>query len=212
MRSSIIFSTDMVKAILEGRKTQTRRIIKPRILELLEYAAEIGEITDYINDGIDEGDLNYVLSFCPYQIGQTLWVRETHTFGVCSDTTVDVHYKADEEVIIKQISEEIAEKIWEWVEMKEVIGDGGSNWQPSIFMPRWASRINLKITNIRVERVQDISDEDVLHEGFRMDNTSIFKFGYKGAFQLLWDSINAKRGYGWDINPYVWVLEFIQER
>ena len=74
-------------------------------------------------------------------------------------------------------------------------------------MPRWASRITLEITDVRVERLQEISDEDVLHEGFKMDNTSIFRLGYKGAFEALWDSINAKK-HPWESNPWVWVISF----
>ena len=73
-------------------------------------------------------------------------------------------------------------------------------------MPRWASRINLEITDIRVERVQDITEEDAKAEG--VDWYPAMRANR--LFQSLWDSINAKRGYAWDVNPWVWVVEFIQ--
>jgi hypothetical protein len=87
-------------------------------------------------------------------------------------------------------------------------------WRPSIFMPRWASRITLKITDVRVERLQDISEDSAMAEGAQKygetpDGELLFDVGsYRYGFKLLWDSINAKRGYGWDANPYVWVIEF----
>ena len=76
-------------------------------------------------------------------------------------------------------------------------------WRPSIFMPRWASRILLEITGVRVERVQDIALNDAKAEGVDMYSAQ-FPVEFKG----LWDSLNAKRGYGWDVNPWVWVVEF----
>ncbi|MFA5751425.1 MAG: hypothetical protein WC898_04040 [Candidatus Paceibacterota bacterium] len=132
----ILFSTEMVKAILEGRKTQTRRIIKEPYVTWM-YEANNPEWWKSVN------------SLCPYQIGQILWV-------------------------------------------------------PSIFMPREAARLFLKIKNIRVERLQDITAKDAIAEGIdhkTMNDPRI-------EFQWLWDSINAKRGYPWGSNPYVWVYEF----
>lgn len=97
-------------------------------------------------------------------------------------------------------------------------------WKPSIHMPRWASRITLEVTDVRVERVQDISEQDALAEGVDMEtehgslciniedasysSNLVYGSAIKTVFRKLWDSINLKRGYGWDINPWVWVVEF----
>jgi hypothetical protein len=87
-------------------------------------------------------------------------------------------------------------------------------WRPSIFMPRWASRITLEIVSVKVERVQEISKEDAIAEGVEAVMVDGHKYGlqtgndYKWAFNQLWDSINAKRGYGWDVNPWVWAVTF----
>jgi len=93
-------------------------------------------------------------------------------------------------------------------------------WRPSIFMPRWASRITLNITEVRAERLQDISEEDAIAEGvtgphdvwypaFRVPGDSKPRYSSaKSAFTDLWDSINAKRGFGWDTNPWVWAISF----
>jgi hypothetical protein len=78
---------------------------------------------------------------------------------------------------------------------------------PPIHMPRWASRISLEITGVRVERVQDISEADALAEGVDRTNTSLPGYATE-RFRRLWDSINAARGFGWEVNPWVWVIEF----
>lgn len=125
-----------------------------------------------------------------------LWVRETW-YPRCADAkdygTDEIIYRAD------------------------YGGTGGCvfrpSWNPSIFMPRWASRITLEVTGVRAERVQDITEEDakaegvILHGGWNANDTE-YAINYRGGFSRLWDSINAKRGYGWDKNPWVWVIEF----
>lgn len=117
-----------------------------------------------------------------YQVGDRLWVRETwwkHPVGG------PVWYKATNNCPDLQPSE--------------------LKWKPSIHMPRWASRLLLEITDIRVERVQDITTEDALREGI----SKIHQWGMAvGEFAHLWDAINKKRGYGWDVNPWVWVILF----
>ncbi len=81
-------------------------------------------------------------------------------------------------------------------------------WKPSIFMPRWASRILLEVTDVRVERVQDIREEDARADCGKEKCCEAEGHGAIVAFHGLWDSINAKRGFGWDVNPWVWVVEF----
>jgi hypothetical protein len=90
------------------------------------------------------------------------------------------------------------------------------NWRPSIHMPRWASRITLEIVSVRVERLQDINEEDAKAEGvlpaaYGEPDYTEDDYGpknHRDGFQLLWDSINGPRGYGWDVNPFVWCVEF----
>ena len=88
----------------------------------------------------------------------------------------------------------------------------GWELRPSIFMPRWASRITLEITEVRVQRVQEIGDEDAQAEGCAMGYDGPYSFhqgfNFRGGFMALWDSINAKRGFGWDANPWVWAISF----
>jgi hypothetical protein len=182
----IIFSTQMVKAILAGKKTQTRRVIKLR-----EFKKTDTKGYDYCfrdkralwNDfRIDK----LILKKCPFQKDQTIWVRETFTYF--QGATI---YKAD-------FTDE---------DLKVI---GKPIWKPSIYMPRKAARIFLKVTNIRVERVQEISEEDAKKEGFPGGNdveNPCAKPAIKWFFYL-WNLINNKRGFGWAVNPWVWVIEF----
>ena len=158
----IIFSSPMVRAILDGRKTQTRRDIKEKLM--------CGEDA-HVNN-------------CQYgKPGDRLWVRETFCYH---DDLARYLYKAD--------------------------GVTGVKWKPSIFMPRIASRIMLEITGIRVERLQDISEEDAIAEGVDGENEAA-KIGAewyekpKRAYRRLWKSINGTGS--WDLNPFVWVIEFM---
>lgn len=189
----ILFSTEMVKAILDRRKTQTRRVITPQPPKGYSYRGN-----EY-NPLLPKFDSHYWMdgyamwrpATCPYgQPGDMLWVRET--FGVIQyDQTVI--YKADCDI--------------EGLEA----ASNYLKWKPSIHMPRWASRINLEVTNIRVERVQDISMEDSIAEGITPDfyNRTALCWWYE-FYGDLWDSINKKRGYGWYLNPWVRVIEFKQ--
>lgn len=181
----ILFSGPMVRAILEGRKTQTRRVMKPQ-------------------PRFDPPKVQEVWK-CPYGgPSNQLWVRETHAVlsaGYTDGTGMDIRYKATDP-------------------------DYPYGWTPSIHMPRWASRLTLEVTDVRVERVREISEEDALAEGSflgrcpcqemqRKPKTTVeAAFRQTGChihgeeFATLWNSINAKRGYGWDENPWVWVISF----
>ena len=184
----ILFKGEMVRAILSGTKTQTRRVVKPHPRGNFERAKR-GFVVDGSGTRSVAFDTYYASKDipCPYgKPGDRLWVRESYCPRYFDDYTHG--YRAD-------WSDEAAEFLPE------------PKWKPSIHMFRKDSRIDLLIKDIRVERLQDISDEDVLHEGFRMDNTSIFRLGYQGAFEMLWNSINAKK-HPWESNPWVWVVEF----
>ena len=176
----ILFSTEMVKAILEGRKTQTRRVLR----DTTEHRGEQYNPAYIERWKNDEG----WAKICPYgKVGDRLWVRETF----CDDCIQDpvphrVCYKANRE--------------------NQPASDFCTKWKPSIFMPRWASRITLEITNIRVERVQDIGVKDALAEGVKYD-VSVRGGDPVSRYQDLWDSINGEK-YPWSSNPWVWVIEF----
>lgn len=194
----ILFSSEMVKAILEGRKTMTRRV------------NSIGEY--YISD-----------KKCPYgSVGDRLWVRETwyyeehmhdSTEGMpdlpCGLYSHRLVYKAD------------------CTDYPVNVGVGRQGWKPSIFMPRWASRITLEITDIKVERLQDITKEDAIAEGIHLcagideegcthgyhwsqvSDTDLLFNSAADAYRKLWDSINGRKpGKTWKDNPWVWVVEF----
>ena len=170
----LIFSAEMVRAVLADNKTQTRRVITRRN----KYA---------------------------WQVGERMWLREKWRTAKALDDfpprmTGDkspFQYAADMSFILHG---NIISRWQPW-----------GKWHPSIHMPRWASRITLEIINIRVEQIQDITPEDAGAEGcgINMPNAPIASYyGQVGKFHALWDSINAKRGYGWDANPAVKVISF----
>jgi len=252
----IIFSAESARAILQGRKTQTRRVMKPQPVIrkgfVYDFPVACGEaffrkasdaITRYCRYG-RPGDKDwrtgrppedgwyYVKDFAESQpvylrivnsqhdphdytivwgwdehddpealetegvdsktikwkrAGDRLWVRETFSYREYAFNRIErlqnFHYWADGEV-----------KFGNW-----------SRPVSPIFMPRWASRITLDITSVRVERVQEISEEDARAEGVEPDKET---GSYKDSFMVLWDRLNARRGFGWDKNPWVWVIEF----
>ena len=220
----ILFSGPMVRAILEGRKSMTRRAVKPHVsadtVRFDYYSADSQWREMFVADNL--GNL-YPKSWshkCPYGVpGDRLWVRETHGFasgdGPGGDPTSWVEYRADGE------SDEIR------------------RWRPSIFMPRWASRITLEVTGVRVERLREISERDAEREGvYRIpagtdeDGFHYDASDYRSAFVQLWDSINGrgvrkiigdgtvqthnkkhreeKPDVSWAANPWVWVVEFMR--
>jgi len=198
----ILFSGEMVKAVLDGRKTQTRRVIK---FDPDKMKVEGGQIWT-----LRRGEWWPWTSttYSPYgQPGDWLWVRETWQIHRLKGPTglefPNILYRADSSTQLL-----IDKRVWQYVREK-------ATWRPSIHMPRWASRITSEILSLRVERVQDISEEDIRAEGLRF-----FSGGWLNhaddicytnpilAFHRLWDSIYAKRGYGWNVNPWVWVIEF----
>ena len=194
----ILMCGEMVRATLEERKTKTRRIVHPRkmlagYVRTLELQCMLDDVASFKNC-MDES----VMIHCPYGMkGDRLWVRETFSPCTHKPNCGGVYFRAD--------------------------GDhnSGANhgpWKPSIFMPRWASRITLEIVSVKVERVQEISEEDAVSEGVTPPKTPITEpdgsqhmawgYEYRYGFEKLWNGINAKRGFGWDVNPWVWVVEF----
>src|SRR3954470_16493850 len=172
----ILFNGAMVKAILDGRKTQTRRPVDFKKLAKQagctngKLAWSVAFESWAIFGGNSGADITPVM--CPHgSVGDKLWVREAHGFGPSFIPDRRCYYRADGESTMVQ------------------------KWRPSIHMPRWASRITLEITDIRVERVQEISEEDAKAEGVALSETvrghKVYHSSYRAAFSSLWNQING---------------------
>lgn len=207
---SILFNTEMVRAILDGRKTCTRRIVKPQqFIGMLRDKCKNGAPEEFLKKKklmfkpyCDMTDIELINTAykAPYQPGDILYVRET--FYEDEDC---IFYKADNEKLTgyrNMRGEDIVVK-----------------WHPSIHMPKEAARIWLKVTDVRVERLQDITLEDIKNEGIYDDYKTYSKeylenlrsVAYPKAFSRLWDSTIKKTDldrYGWGANPWVWGIEF----
>jgi hypothetical protein len=187
----ILFNTEMVRAILDGRKTCTRRLVR-------FLPGENPQWTGYIRDGLMlyNGRNESCIIKVPYQPGETLYVRETwcglpvNEAGHMRGHTI-YYYKADGE---------LRPKGWR------------GTWHPSIHMPKEAARIWLKVTDVRVERLQEITSEQICREGVEVEYPHVLNGEEKRyAFSRLWDSTIKKSDldrYGWNASPWVWVIEF----
>jgi len=194
----ILMNGESVIGIIDLRKTQTRRVVKGKIA------------LDWLQPGMFSPRYvalpeNYLSPFG--YCGDLLWVRET--WGAVSKTEeraslkeCNIEYRAD-------LPAGCTDYPGDW-SMEDARGnDEAPRWRPSIFMPRWASRITLKITNVRVERLQEIDMNGFVAEGIHVDSlSSTTLFPERDTFIDLWNRINLKRGYSWDSNPWVWVIEF----
>lgn len=204
----ILFSDAMVRAILKGTKTQTRRALKvPKGWTLDE---RMSEKTAHVSQSRPNQLRAYKELRCPYgRVGDRLWVRECWCEPEPGVDPRVLVYRAD--LTEAQLKEERA--------IRRVCS-GCVHWRPSIFMSRWASRITLEVTEVRVQRLQDISDEDIAAEGVtsHVGEMSINGKPATGfvspqyAFACLWNSINGKReGCTWGDNPWVWAISFKRE-
>jgi len=197
----------MVQAILNGTKTQTRRVVQPQPIHKWGSGVSTLHHPDYFSAHVElPGEREYQWIRCPYgKPGDHLWVRETHTFTETDgETYVEVHYP-DETTRRCECSMDAAEVASLWIENREEGGDGADNWRPSIFMPRWASRITLEVVSVRAQRLQDISEEDAKAEGFTGEHFDLAV----NDFIWAWGTINGKReGCAWQANPWVWAVEF----
>lgn len=237
----ILFNAKMVRAVLAGHKTQTRRVIDWKKVARQSGTTKGNLAWSTLLDGWavfdGNGDADICEVRCPYgKVGDRLWVRETWRVYSWHEAEPVVIQTRDE--LTHETSDEGSDQDYEeWYE-RMVIQSGedmekagatindttgeydwdGENeelptrWRPSIYMPRWCSRINLEIVNIRVERVQDITAEDALAEGIHPVVTDNKGHSYhRSQFMHLWDSINVNRNagaYSWYKNPWVWVIEF----
>lgn len=203
----ILFNTEMVRAILDGRKTCTRRLVR-------FLPGENPQWTGYIRDGLMlyNGKNEPCIRKAPYQPGDTLYVRETWGYPIALNSDKQYVFRADE----------VAESGFK---------NDSHIWHPSIHMPKEAARIWLKVTSVRVERLQEMKPVDVIKEGAYPDCWDCLNtYGESGSqccygteeqcsqcdevmmeWEKLWTSTIKKSdldSYGWSANPWVWVIEF----
>lgn len=189
----ILFNTEMVRAILDGKKTVTRRVIKHNVDAILN--------SPYHNEHPEVEDKQIIRKLCmpPYQPGDILYVRETW-----SPLYQDKDSKDVRGYMYKACTLEEYDKMYP--DGKDYQWEG--KWHPSIHMPKEAARVWLKVKNVRVERLQDAKYFDFINEGLPYKQ---YEWEIREDFQKLWNSTIKKsdiKSYGWDVNPWVWVIEF----
>jgi hypothetical protein len=213
----ILFSAPMVRAILAGRKTRTRRVVRLRDGWAVRPYRPADRVLWQVQDSDGER------ARCPFGgVGLTLWVRETWRPSVVSaatdreNRTCTVTYAADETTRTHRVGEDTG---WRMVAM--MLDKPVGQWRPSIFMPRWASRLTLRVTSVGVERLQDITRAESRAEGVEtldeyedyLERAGAIGVGSGDAevkvFGALWDGLNGKRpGCAWADDPWVWVVGF----
>lgn len=204
----ILFAAPMIRALLRDvePKTQTRRT---KGLDKLPKDARPVQVSGGVRCDDHEGRSAFVR--CPYgTAGDKLWVRETwRTEERESDAIDGIRFAADDSFVPIANTRKAGDA---WVVAHDN-GKHGKDWRPSIFMPRWASRITLELTAVSVERVQDISEQDADREGARVNDVAALTGrdwssmpDQRAAFAALWEHINGADS--WQANPFVWVLTF----
>lgn len=208
----MLFSSEMINAILDGRKTMTRRILKKQPPFL---GANIDDRINGYNSTEEDAEPIYSIKV-PYKIGDRIWVRETYSITEDINGSPCVFYKADKyNILIGTLNGKD--------ELLTGIGNSECSepeiYKPSIFMPRWASRITLEVTDIKVDRLHNVSEEDARKEGYTY--ASLHAMHEEAArmglmkmpddpllwFRELWNKINGER-IPWNQNPWVWVVKF----
>lgn len=203
----ILFSAAMVRAILNGSKSQTRRVITPQPTKPVDGIAHIALMPPKANGEYEElwwkngGHLVGPVPGPRYFKGQVLWVREAW------------RVRADLDGVKPR---DLAPSVPWYCATGSGFGDeepsgcagGLGKKRPGMFMPRWASRITLVVTDVRVQRLQEISEEDAKAEGITEPKPIMGTAGYVAAFSYLWDEINGKRWPWTDSNPWVWAITF----
>lgn len=229
----IIFNKEMVKAILDDRKTQTRRLVNDNHTKAIEFMGGSNEENDEFEfvglnygkwgDDSNEHGPEWLVSCTEYPeegvlpigqllgaVGERLWVRETFQGQLVDESLLEEFREDADKFKIPKYCEYAADggAKPEYCDLDDNLRHG---WRPSIHMPRWASRITLEITDVRVERLNAISEEDALAEG--MDNgtsDAAMTAGWyekpQRAFQRLWEQLYGEES--WSSNPWVWVIEF----
>ena len=183
----ILFNDEMIRAILDGRKTQTRRPMRQQPAGGVRFSM-------FTESGLEDGHGREVSS--AFQPGDILLVRETWKPTRCGfdDSVSYVRYRADDTRL------EIRHDIQGYIT---------DHWRPSIHMPRWASRITLEVTDVVIQRIQEIRTSDIIAEGVIEDDRYLGSANrFRHPFATMWDAIYAKRGFGWDENPWVEAVTF----
>ncbi|HFT3529532.1 TPA: hypothetical protein ACHV5P_000878 [Klebsiella variicola] len=203
----MIFNAEMVRAILDGRKTQTRRIMAPQPADDIERCTFPNPEAIGWKSSLRHKHGSTTAHFCHYgKPGDRIWVRETWAEAGAGAPDLKL-YRANYPEHVPSHYENVPP-------------DDEIRWTPSIHMPRWASRILLEITSVRVERLNAISEEDAMREGIDTDRLAESQDNYdciadhnmtgrptaKGYFSDLWQSIYGEES--WKANPWVWVIEF----
>lgn len=225
----ILFSGDMVRAILDGRKTQTRRVVKFAdhlpVNGIRYKAIRPNDNPDYrvypkrwsLGCNVGAGWCETEIGSCPYGApSDRLWVREQHSIIDARTGVLDVERAPRPTApcptfVTYAVDQEVREAICPPDEWRESFDSDHVVNRPSIHMPRWASRLTLAITDVRVQRLTEISEADARAEGAVAGESSLtqdMSGTARGDFARIWDSLNAKRGHGWDANPWVWALTF----
>lgn len=185
----IIFSAPMVRALLDGRKTQTRR--------LATFVRPDGDGYHIRNSGggmvgaDDDAVRIYGADYAPHTIGDRLYVREAHAVVGAVDPGWVLYRASGYEAECERHG------------FDNPPPESEVRWTPSIHMPRWASRLTLTVTDVRVQRLQDISEDDARAEGVMVSGCS-----YRSAFHRLWNSLHDKPGTRWEDNPWLYALTF----
>ncbi len=211
----IIFNGDMVRAVLSGQKTQTRRPVKPQPIfkDLASPPRWCWSGKGHTVKWVDRISPLGMTGDCHFgQPGDHLWVRETFCTFEQSNGSQGMAYRADTEDGWYSPCETLTGGYPSHCSCHPgcegcTAGRWKPTWRPSIHMPRWASRITLEITDVHVERVQDIHEEDAIAEGIDPRKLSYLS-GERAVtkFSVLWNSLYAADGFGWDVNPWVWVV------
>ncbi len=216
----ILFNPEMVQAILDGRKTCTRLVIKPQPDEKHTYP--LGFVTDSTEKkevgcfGFAANEygvsIQYVKPPYRYAPGDILYVRETFAWCPCWDCGLDIEPGRCSNATAKIYKEGEYGCYMYRASCEDNEYPSADTWHPSIHMPKEAARIWLKVTDVRVERLQDITSEQISREGVEVEYPHVLNGEEKRyAFSTLWNSTIKKSDldrYGWDANPWVWVIEF----
>lgn len=214
----ILFSAPMVRAILDGRKTKTRRVVTPQPARNHGLQPMWGTSpapnptpfgTPYLwrEVGPDYPDDESDNRRCPFgQPGDQLWVRETAWYDREELPIVGAPrcFFPGGDVVTRNRG--LSRSPLGQAQTPEYMNlSAHLVRRPSIHMPRWASRITLEVTDVRVERLQEVTDTEAIAEGIDGDESELTP---RNAFSVLWQELNGERGFGWDVNPWVWVIGF----
>jgi hypothetical protein len=194
----ILFSGPMVRAILDGRKTQTRRVLKPQLGDIASAFQFLPGKWRFLDHS---GARVHQVFSAPFANGDRLWVREAWHTSPSYDDLKPTELGGDESILYA------ADGVWESWGWGDTGCINGGRKRPSIFMPRWASRLTLIVEDVRVQRLQVISRGDAMDEGCPFPNMADGP-DPRDWFHELWDGLNAARGFGWDVNPWVAAVTF----